>query len=262
MSFQYKNERIQTLTTLSYAKGNEDVWGDIKYSPGKYHTTTYNLLSMNRIKSGRTEHIIDISINYQTGKADEYRQEKIIEKDPVTGIESSYWNTLLTYDERYTVDLLNANLHYRLLWSNHHTGEATAYAGARAYFQSVEDQYNLPSSSLTVRQATICMEGGYSFLRKNNRSLWIEAEAGYHISLSSDLSLNDPSTEYAQSVLLPDMTYYGASYAHGKLQIQYQMPVTIKKHTNVWFVKATGAYLKTDKKTDSKMFGISLGLYH
>lgn len=39
------------------------------------------------------------------------------------------------------------------------------------------------------------------------------------------------------------------------------MPVTIKKHTNVWFVKATGAYLKTDKKTDSKMFGISLGLY-
>ena len=65
-----------------------------------------------------------------------------------------------------------------------------------------------------------------------------------------------------QSVLLPDMTYNGASYAHGKLQIQYQMPVTIKKHTNVWFVKATGAYLKTDKKTDSKMFGISLGLYH
>ncbi len=76
---------------------------------------------MNRIKSGRTEHIIDISINYQTGKADEYRQEKIIEKDPVTGIESSYWNTLLTYDERYTVDLLNANLHYRLLWSNSRT---------------------------------------------------------------------------------------------------------------------------------------------
>lgn len=75
LSYQYKNERIQTLTTLSYAKGNEDVWGDIKYSPGKYHTT-YNLLSMNRIKSGRTEHIIDISINYQTGKADEYRQEK------------------------------------------------------------------------------------------------------------------------------------------------------------------------------------------
>ena len=71
LSYQYKNERIQTLTTLSYAKGNEDVWGDIKYSPGKYHTTTYNLLSMNRIKSGRTEHIIDISINYQTGKADE-----------------------------------------------------------------------------------------------------------------------------------------------------------------------------------------------
>ena len=58
LSYQYKNERIQTLTTLSYAKGNEDVWGDIKYSLGKYHTTTYNLLfyEPDQIRTHRTHH--------------------------------------------------------------------------------------------------------------------------------------------------------------------------------------------------------------
>lgn len=262
LSYGYKSNELQTLTTLSYSKGNEDVWGDIKYSPGKYKTTTFKVLSMNRIKTGGMYHNIDLSFDYQTGKADEYRQERVIERDPVTGIESTRWNTLITYEERYSVDLINANLHYRMQWANHHTGETRAYAGVKAGFESAEDKYNLPSSSLTVRRADFSIEGGYSLLRKNNRSLWIEAEVGYLASLSSDLSLNDPSTEYAQNVLLPDMNYYGASYTHGKVQIQYQMPITIKKHTNVWFVKATGAYLKTDKKTDMKMFGLSLGLYH
>lgn len=262
LSYSYKNRRIRTLTTLGYAKGNEDVWGNIKYSPGSYHTTTYNLLSMTRIYDGDRIHLIDLAIGYQAGKADEYRQERVTEKDPETGIESSRWNTLLTYASRYTVDLLDAELHYRLMWNNRRVGETTAYVGARVGMQSAEDQYNLPVSSLTVRQAGFTLEGGYPLLRKNNRSLWIEAEAGYRLSLSADLSLNDPSTEYAQNVLLPDMTYYGASYAHGRLQVQYQMPVTIKKQTRVWFVKATGSYLKTNKSTDATAYGIGFGLYH
>lgn len=262
LSYQYKGGNIRSLTSVSYAKGNEDVWGDIKYSPGKYHTVMYNVQSLNLISRDHTAHVIDIDVSYQTGNADEYRQEKIIEKDPVTGIESSYWNTLLTYKKRYSVDLLDAKVHYRLLWCDHNTATSTAYVGAMARFYSAEDKYNLPVSSLIVRHASLSMEGGYSLLRGNNRSLWIEAEVGYHRSLTSDLSLNDPSTEYAQSVLIPDMTYYGASYGYGRLQVQYQMPVTIKNHTNVWFVKVGGNYLRTDRKTDSKGVEVSIGVYH
>lgn len=262
LSYQYKNETWQSLTTLAYAKGNEDVWGDIKYTPGKYHTTTYGVSSRNRITTGRLQHALDISASHQSGKADEYRQEKITTTDSSTGISSSYWNTLLIYYGRYTVDLLNADVHYRLSWTDPSARETTAYAGARIGFQSSEDQYNLPLSTQTVRSADALLEGGCSLLRKNNRSLRIEAEAGYHASLTADLALSDATTDYAVNVLIPDMTYYGASYVHGKLQIQFQMPVTIKKHTNVWFVKAMGGYLRTDKSTNARMVGISIGLYH
>lgn len=262
LTYGYRNGRVHSLTALSYAKGNEDVWGDIKYSPGKYRITDSQLLSMLRIESGRTDHLINLDVKYQSGKADEFRQEKVTEKNPTTGIESSYWHTLITYKERYTADLLDANMHYRLQWVNRPTGETYAYAGARARFYSAEDKYNLPVSKLTIHQADISLEGGYAFLRKESRSLWVEAEAGYQAALSADLSLADPTTDYAQGVLLPDMTFYKASFAHGRLDVQYQMPISIKKHTNVWFVKASAAYLKTNKHTNFKTFGISLGLYH
>lgn len=154
--------------------------GRHQHSPGKYHTTTYNLLSMNRIKSGRTEHIIDISINYQTGKADEYRQ-KIIEKDPVTGIESSYWNTLLTYDERYTVDLLTP-ICTTACCGVIITLEKPQPTQARAYFQI--GRRSIQSLRLhrlqSDRQPSAWRADIHSCA--NNRSLWIEAEAGYHIS--------------------------------------------------------------------------------
>lgn len=262
LSYQYKNNKVQTLNALSYASGKENVWGDIKYSPGKYFTATYNLLSMTRIKASGVLHTIDLQANYQEGNADEYRQEKIVEKDPVTGIESSYWKTLLTYNKRYTVNLFDAALRYRLWWIRTDTAETTAYAGIHVGFNSAADKYNLPESSLSTQRATAGLEGGYSFFRKRSRSLWVEAEAGYSASLASDLSLNDPSTEYAQNVLVPDMTYYGASYMFGTLQIQYQIPVTIKKHTTVWFIKALGSYLKTQKNTDSATFQIGFGLYY
>lgn len=262
LSYQYKNEKWQSLTTLSLAKGKEDVWGAIKYTPGNYHTTTYGLLSMNRIAVGRLQHSFDLSATYQTGKANEYRQERVTTTDSSTGISSSYWNTLLIYYGRYTVDLMQADAHYRLSWMNPTAGEMTSYAGIRLRFQSAEDQYNLPVSTLSVRSADVWIEGGYSFLRKDHRSLWIEAEVGYCTSLTADLALSDATTDYAVNVLIPDMTYYGASYAHGKLQVHYQHPVTIKKHTNVWFVKASAQYLKTNKSTDAKMFGLSIGIYH
>ena len=56
--------------------------------------------------------------------------------------------------------------------------------------------------------------------------------------------------------------YKRIHYGEKSLQYTEENRRIIIGHTNVWFVKATGAYLKTDKKTDSKMFGISLGLYH
>ena len=262
LSYSYKNSRIHSLTSLAYSKGKESVFGDTKYEPGKYAVKLYKIQSRNRFYANRFIHLLDVSVDYEQGYADEYRQEKVTEKDPVTGIESAYWRTLITYEQRYKVTLLNGNIHYKMMWVNPLTGENTAYVGILGKMNSIENKYMLPVSSLKYSNAGATLEGGYAFLRKGGRALWIEAGAGYNASLSASLDLADSTTDYAQNVLIPDMDYYGASYFRGYLQVQYQLPVTVKKHTSIWFVKATGDYLKTNKHTDASMFSLTFGLYH
>lgn len=261
-SYQFDNGCVQSMSAIQIYKGIEDVWGDNKYSPGKYSTTSGRFLTKNLLFGNRISHSLDIEASYEKGNGNEYRQELVIEKDPVTGVESKHWNTLLTYYKRYNVNLADAKLHYRLMWNDAQAREVFSFMGLHASINSAEDKYNLPNSKRLTRRASLSLEGAYSFFRKNGRSLWVEANAGYSPSLKSLIKLSDPSTEYAQEVLMKDQKYYSASYGFGTLQVQFQFPISIKGFTKTWFIKAEGSYLKTDKHTDAFSYGVSLGLYH
>ena len=153
-----------------------------------------------------------------------------------------------------------ADLHYRLSWLE---GIKTkAYAGARATYQYDKEQYNLPVSFRKVGYLDAVLEGGSALFDRGERSFWVEAKAGYHVSTTSELSLNDASGIYATSVLLPDMDYYGANFFHGQLELTYLMPVTFKKYRNIWFAKIGGSYLKTDNHTDGYYAAASIGIYY
>ena len=52
---------------------------------------------------------------------------------------------------------------------------------------------------------------------------------GYSVSTRADLQLADDSSVLAQRVLLKDLPYYEANLLHGRLQVMYQFPLTIKK---------------------------------
>ncbi len=262
LTYSYKHNRLHSLTSLSYSRGNESVYGTIKYEPGKYSTKHYEFQSLNRYYTRNTMHLLDLSVDYEQGSADEYRQQKVTVKDSVTGVESSAWQTLITYSQRYKVNLINANIKYRMMLVNPETAESTAYVGIQGRFSSVENKFMLPISSLKYSHLFAKLEGGYAFFRKAERALWVEASLGYQASLSSSMNLTDQTTEYAQNVLIPDMNYYGASFFSGRLQVQYQFPFTVKEHTNVWFVKASGDYLKTNKHTDASRFSLAFGIYH
>jgi hypothetical protein len=106
------------------------------------------------------------------------------------------------------------------------------------------------------------LEGGSALFDRSERSFWVEAKAGYHVSTTSKLSLNDASSIYATSVLLPDMDYYEANFFHGQLELTYLMPVTFKKYRNIWFAKIGGSYLKTDNHTDGYYAAASIGIYY
>ena len=85
---------------------------------------------------------------------------------------------------------------------------------------------------------------------------------GYRIRHKADIALYDVTTDYAQSVLLPDMPYYEANYWQGRLAVTYQFPLTIKGYTAQWFVKAYGSYLKTNNSLDASTIGLSFGLFN
>jgi hypothetical protein len=103
------------------------------------------------------------------------------------------------------------------------------------------------------------LEGGYGLF---GGRLWLKANADYHLKSKADLNLHLEENDYAVNVLTPDMAYYEANWWRGRLEVTYQLPLTIKKQRTLWFAKVYGSYLKTDNSLESKNAGIAIGIYY
>lgn len=257
LDYGFKGSQWRSVNSLSLRMGREYVYGQYKYEPGNYRTVNYGLASRNRIRQDGLLHSVDLQLNYETGSADEYKSERVSTTDSETGIASVEWRKILEYKKRYQLKKWDADLHYRLSWTDQEG--VKGYAGLQYTLQSVSNKYLLYTSELKYSASNIQAEGGYSLL---NRHLWLEGSLGYHVRHKADLSLYDATTDYAQAVLLPDMPYYEANYWQGRLAVTYQFPLTIKGYTAQWFVKAYGSYLKTNNSLDGKTIGLSFGLFN
>ena len=257
LDYGFKGNQWRSVNTLSLRMGREYVYGQYKYEPGNYRTINYGLASRNRIRQDGQLHSIDLQLNYETGSADEYKSERVSTTDSETGIVSVEWRKILEYKKRYQLKKWDADLHYRLSWTKDEA--VNSYCGLQYTLQSVSNKYLLYTSELKYSASNILAEGGYGFL---NHHLWLEGSLGYRIRHKADIALYDATTDYAQSVLLPDMPYYEANYWQGRLAVTYQFPLTIKGYTAQWFVKAYGSYLKTNNSLDASTIGLSFGLFN
>ncbi|MBQ8065642.1 MAG: hypothetical protein IJ200_08315 [Prevotella sp.] len=256
LSYGIRGNGFRSVNALSLASGTEYVYGNYKYEPGKYKTAKYCLTSRNRMDAGSLLHAADLTIGYETGYADEYKEERITTKDAATGETSTTWQKLLEYKKRYQLKKLDLDLHYRLSFLAEEA--VTGYVGGRYTLQSVSNKHVLHPSELKYSASWMQIEGGLSLKSR----LWIEATAGYHASHQASLSLHDAATDYAREVLLPDMAYYEANYFKGGLQLTCQLPVTIKGYTANWFAKVYGTWLKTNNSIDGTTVGLSIGLHY
>ncbi len=258
LTYGYNDGTTKSLNTVSIERGSEDVLGQYKYEPGHYVSYRYGLSSMNRLRSGRLLHQIDLQADYRQAYADEYRQQLLQERDADHGYTSYRYETLITFKKRYQVQTLDASLHYR---ANVVDGSAVNnYLGARVALSSAKNKHLLPESHLKYDHMNFTLEGGTSLLK--SRRLWLDAEASYHLSASSDLQLAEATTDYAVAVLLPDMPYYDANYWRGHLTLTYQFPLTIKGTRAQWFVRAYGDYLKTNNSLYTATIGAAIGIYY
>ena len=261
LTYGWSSDVLRSLTTLGLDHAREYIHEPFKAEPAAWRNQQWRILSQNRLRAGRMLHQLDAAFCYRPALGDEHRQERQISIDPATGISSTRYVTLINYRSRYEVEEYWAQLHYRAMWLDAAT-RSRAYLGARATWQYDREQYNLPVSFMKVGGLTTLAEGGIEAFRRGERSLWLEAQAGYHFSTQSELSLHDATGLYATSVLIPNMDYYGASYFDSQLALTWQMPVRFKHYRNVWYARLDGSYLTTDKETDAYRVSFAIGIYY
>jgi hypothetical protein len=256
LTYAFRSGRQHTMVSLMMERGEEFVYGQYKYEPGRYTSFVYGGNIRSRLTTGNILHEIDLGCQYAQGYADEYRQKLVQTKDQQTGLISYSYETQLTYKKRYQVETLNAELRYRAHFTE--DKKDNAYAGFHIQMDKSKNKHLLPVSSLKHSGTTIMAEGGMNIAK----NLWVDAVAGGHISNEAALSLDDATTDYAVGVLIPDMQYYDANYWRGRLQLTYEFPLTIKGQLSRFFVRAYGDYLNTNNSLDAKCFGLSIGIFN
>lgn len=256
LSYAFHSQTQHSLLSLSIERGEEYAYEQYKYEPGRYVDYQYGIALRNRFYEGNTIHQLDISMNIDQAYADEYRQKLIATQDASTGLTSYSYERLLTYKKRYQVNVFNADILYRAHFCKGR--EEQAYAGFHVALDDSKNKYLLPTSTFSHGGTTIMAEGGGAITKR----LWVEASAGGYVAQSPELDLADPTTDYAQQVLLPDLSYYAANYWRGHLQLTYQFPLKIKGTDTRWFVRAYGDYIKTNNSLNSKTIGLSIGLFN
>lgn len=285
LTYSHKAEKYNLMFGANIERGSENIYGQYKKEEGKYVDYKYGFSILNRIMTdGGLLHEIDFKLGYEQSYADEYRQEfksenndemqsktysyekrnadgtievldsTITKTYPST---SQYYVTQMVMKKRFQVKVFNTDFHYRLNFTEE--GRVKKYVGVRFTSSDVKNKYLLPESSLHYDGYNLSFEGGTSLLKQR---LWIDGGFTMHFNGTAALDLNDPTTDYAVGVLIPDMNYYRANYVKGSLSVTYQFPITFKKKQTMWYVRANGDWLRTNSNLHASSFGVTLGMFN
>lgn len=284
LTYSYKSDRYNMIAAATIDRGSENILGQYEKEEGKYVDYNYGFSIRNRMKAENLLHEVDFSLGYEQSYADEYTQKfKAENNDEIKTktysyehrlpdgtievrdstitqtypVSSQYYETLLVMKKRYQVRVFNTDLHYRLNFTD--GNRVKSYVGTRFTANSVKNKYILPESSLHYDGYNLSFEGGTSLLKQR---LWIDAGMAMHFNRKADLFLSDPTTDYAQGVLIPDMDYYRANYVQGSLSLTYQFPITIKKKQTMWYARCNGDWLRANNNRHAASFGVTLGMFN
>lgn len=269
MDYGYRSDSFHTLNSFGISHGEEYAYGTYKYEPGRYFTYLYNVQSQNRLLTGSVLHQVDVRMDWQQGYADEYRQQLIIKNDPQIGTTSYTYEKQLEFRKRYQVRTFDCAFRYRANFLNdapsrllqQATASLKGYTGFSIDTHKASNRHLLPLSSSDYSRINFQLENGISLFKQH---LTADLTLGYSVSTRADLQLADDSSVLAQRVLLKDLPYYDANLLHGRLQVMYQFPLTIKKSRAMWFVKAFGDFTSANSAGHPNLYnvGFSVGLFN
>jgi hypothetical protein len=269
MDYGYRSDSFHTLNSFGISRGEEYAYGTYKYEPGRYFTYLYNVQSQNRLLTGSVLHQVDVRMDWQQGYADEYRQQLIIKNDPQIGTTSYTYEKQLEFRKRYQVRTFDCAFRYRANFLNdapsrllqQATASLKGYTGFSIDTHKASNRHLLPLSSSDLSRINFQLENGISLFKQH---LTADLTLGYSVSTRADLQLAYDTSVLAQRVLLKDLPYYDANLLHGRLQVMYQFPLTIKKSRAMWFVKAFGDFTSANSAGHPNLYnvGFSVGLFN
>ena len=265
MDYGYRSDSFHTLNSFGISRGEEYAYGTYKYEPGRYFTYLYNVQSQNRLLTGSVLHQVDVRMDWQQGYADEYRQQLIIKNDPQIGTTSYTYEKQLEFRKRYQVRTFDCAFRYRANFLNdassrllqQSTASLKAYTGFSIDTHKASNRHLLPLSSFDFSRINFQLENGISLFKQH---LTADMTLGYSVSTRADLQLADDSSVLAQRVLLKDLPYYDANLLHGRLQVMYQFPLTIKRSRAMWFVKAFGDFTSANSAGHPNLYNVGFSV--
>ncbi len=236
--------------------GTESMFEQYEREPGHYYTYQSQLQSRHRVTRGTRVHQIDWTMDAAQAYADEYRPQLVVTLDADNGYSSYRYDNLLTYRKRYQMQSLSAHLSYRLAAVR--AAAVQRYLQAECDWSSISQKHLLPTS--TFDWSTVRLGAEYGQTLFPSRRLWLTARVGYLVSARADMDLADATTPYAQSVLLPDMTYYRSNCLNAGLDLLYQHPLQLKGYRFVGFVRVQAQTWQAQHDLSSQAVGLSIGI--
>jgi len=258
--YNFKSKRFNSLNSVTFDTEDEKIWGTNKQSPGEYKEKVYAFSSYNTYKTKSLLHFLEISAKVSDGKANEFRQELVSVTDTATGLISQHWNTLFTYKGRYNVTTNNILAHYRI-YSLKQESKYNSYLGTTIQYSSFKNKYNLPQSSLEVKNLCGGIEGGMKLLGIKSHTLWFESQVSYLHVLDAKMNLGNSTTDYAKQVLTPDLEYYNSSCFKANASLQYVFPLKFKSSNNTGYIKMCGENIWAKSSKEKRSVFLSIGLY-
>ena len=260
LSYHYADGGLKVLSSAGLSWKKLTAYGDNLSSPGSYNVWTYSFLADVTLKAGSLLHSGRVQLTYADGGADEYLQERVSEKDPVTGATTESWVTLYTYENRYMLKKTALEASYKLYGGC--TGTDYRYnAGIRVGWDAFRKDYYLPHSSFDVGALSVSLDGSLRLFQRKGHKMDFLAAAGFRKNLSAALTLQEDNL-YAREVLQKDRDYYACNVVNASGALVWEFPLNLgKAGLASGYVRLDGGLVKALPDGQLSRVELTIGLF-
>jgi len=275
VQYAYTGRGLSWVSTVGCEWEKQEILGNIKQMPGGYNST--RLSGQSEVVFTHRNLMVNASLRgfYNSGSADEYRQELITTRDTTNGVSSQEWRTLYVYNNRYKTNTYQVDLDYNIRGLRDNGRDFAWMAGADARWWGFDNRYSMPSSEFSADRFSAGLYGSGRLLSKKRHRIVLTAKVAYDFAQDVHLSLSEtartvPTTasgtfqtgsyEVANSVIIPDYNLLRENAVSYRAEAVYSFPLSFKKSNLVGYVKTFYNQTVSENAGSWMNSGITIGI--